>query len=46
MERLAGTAIESSAGCRNPAPAGTYCDWSGGNAVSDFVADLHSAGPG
>jgi hypothetical protein len=41
-----GTAIESSTGCRNPAPAGTYCDWSGGGTGSDFVADLHSAPPG
>jgi hypothetical protein len=41
-----GTAIENSTGCRNPAPAGTYCDWSGGGTGSDFVADLHSAPPG
>jgi hypothetical protein len=41
-----GTAIESSSGCRNAAPAGTYCDWSGGGAVSDFITDLHNAPPG
>ena len=41
-----GTAIESSSGCRSSAPVGTYCDWSGANTVSDFIADLHSAPPG
>jgi hypothetical protein len=41
-----GTAIESSSGCRNAAPAGTYCDWSGGGTVSDFITDLHNAPPG
>jgi len=38
-----GTAIESSSGCRSPAPVGTYCNWSGGGTVSDFVTDLHNA---
>jgi hypothetical protein len=38
-----GTAVESSSGCRNAAPAGTYCDWSAGGTVSDFVTDLHNA---
>lgn len=39
-----GTAIEGSAGCRAPAPVGTYCDWSGGGSgISDFMADLHAA---
>jgi hypothetical protein len=38
-----GTAIESSSGCRRPVPAGTYCDWDGGNTVSDFMTDLHNA---
>jgi hypothetical protein len=38
-----GTAIESSSGCRNPAPAGTYCDWSAGGTTSDLVTDLHNA---
>ena len=33
-----GTAIESSSGCRNPAPTGTYCAW--GN---DLLDDLHAA---
>ena len=37
-----GTAIESSSGCRNPTPVGTYCDWSGGGIESDFLTDLHS----
>jgi hypothetical protein len=41
-----GTAVESSAGCRSPAPAGAYCDWSGANGVSDFITDLHNAPPG
>jgi len=40
-----GTAIESSSGCRNPAPPGTYCDWSAAGTVSDFVTDLHNAPP-
>jgi hypothetical protein len=39
-----GTAIESASGCRNPAPAGTYCDWSA-DAPSDFLADLHASPP-
>jgi hypothetical protein len=38
-----GTAIESSSGCAKAAPAGAYCDWSGGNTVSDFITDLHNA---
>jgi hypothetical protein len=38
-----GTAIESSSGCRNPAPPGTYCDWSANGTTSDFVSDLHNA---
>lgn len=38
-----GTAIASSSGCRSPAPVGTYCDWSGGGTVSDFLTDLHNA---
>jgi hypothetical protein len=33
-----GTAIESSSGCRNPAPVGTYCAW--GN---DLLDDLHAS---
>ncbi len=37
-----GTAVESSTGCRTDAPAGTYCDWSGGGAHSDFLTDLHN----
>lgn len=37
------TAIESSAGCRVAVPVGTYCDWSGGGSVSDFLTDLHNA---
>ncbi len=41
-----GTAIESSAGCRSAAPAGTYCDWSSGGTGSDFITDLHNAPPG
>jgi hypothetical protein len=41
-----GTAIESSSGCRNPVPAGTYCDWSGGGTTSDFITDLHNSPPG
>ena len=41
-----GSAIESSSGCAKAAPAGAYCDWSGGNTVSDFIADLHNAPPG
>jgi hypothetical protein len=41
-----GTAIESSSGCRNPAPAGTYCDWSGGGVASDFLTDLHNTPTG
>ena len=40
-----GTAIESSSGCQGTVPGGTYCDWSGGGIVSDFVADLHNAPP-
>jgi hypothetical protein len=40
-----GTAIESSSGCRNAAPAGTYCDWTGGGTASDFITDLHNAPP-
>ncbi len=40
-----GTAIESSSGCRNSVPLGTYCDWSGANTVSDFLTDLHNAPP-
>ncbi|MCU1426719.1 MAG: hypothetical protein JWL83_719 [Actinomycetia bacterium] len=40
-----GTAIEGSSGCRNVAPAGTYCDWHGDGTVSDFSADLHAAAP-
>jgi len=40
-----GTAIESSSGCLAPVLSGTYCDWSGGGTVSDFVADLHNAPP-
>ena len=32
-----GTAIEASAGCRNPAPAGTYCAWG-----RDLLDDLHA----
>jgi hypothetical protein len=40
-----GTAIESSSGCQGTVPDGTYCDWSGGGIVSDFVADLHNAPP-
>jgi hypothetical protein len=39
-----GTAIESASGCRNSAPDGTYCDWSG-TAPSDFLADLHAVPP-
>lgn len=39
-----GTAIESSSGCRNTAPSGTYCDWSG-TTPSDFLVDLHAAPP-
>ena len=39
-----GTAIESASGCRNSAPDGTYCDWSG-TAPSDFAADLHAVPP-
>ena len=41
-----GTAIESSSGCRSAAPAGTYCDWSGGGTVSEPLADLHAVPPG
>ena len=41
-----GTAIESSSGCRNPAPAGTYCDWSANGTVSDFITDLRNSPPG
>ncbi|HEU4566526.1 MAG TPA: hypothetical protein VFR99_00735 [Marmoricola sp.] len=40
-----GTAIESSSGCSAPAPAGTYCDWSGDGSHSDFVTDLHDVPP-
>ena len=40
-----GTAIESSSGCLATVLSGTYCDWSGGGTVSDFVADLHNAPP-
>lgn len=40
-----GTAIESSAGCRSPAPAGTLCDWSAGNTVSAYITALHNAPP-
>jgi hypothetical protein len=40
-----GTAVESSSGCHNPAPAGTYCDWSGGGTRSDFITDLHANPP-
>ena len=40
-----GTAIESATGCRNPVPSGTYCDWSAGGTVSDFIADLHTVPP-
>lgn len=40
-----GTAIESSSGCRRPAPAGTLCDWSAGNTVSAYIAALHNAPP-
>ncbi|WP_141725341.1 hypothetical protein [Micromonospora pallida] len=39
-----GTAIEASAGCRAPAPAGTWCDWRG-DEVSDLVADLRDLPP-
>ncbi|WP_431976228.1 hypothetical protein [Micromonospora haikouensis] len=39
-----GTAIESSRGCRSPAPAGTWCDWSGAGR-SDFISDLHDQLP-
>ncbi|MDG4819600.1 hypothetical protein O7628_29315 [Micromonospora sp. WMMD956] len=39
-----GTAIESSRACRGPAPAGTWCDWSGGGR-SDFISDLHDQLP-
>ncbi|HCU92375.1 MAG TPA: hypothetical protein DHU96_06390 [Actinobacteria bacterium] len=28
-----GTVIESSTGCRSPAPAGALCGWSSGNTV-------------
>jgi hypothetical protein len=39
-----GTAIESSSGCRRPAPSAAYCDWDGGStAASDFMTDLHAA---
>jgi hypothetical protein len=41
-----GTAIESSSGCRNPAPPGTYCDWSANGTTSDFVTDLHNTPAG
>jgi len=40
-----GTAIESSSGCLAGVLSGTYCDWSGGGTVSDFVSDLHNAPP-
>jgi hypothetical protein len=40
-----GTAVESASACRNTAPIGTDCDWSGA-APSDFLADLHAAPPG
>jgi hypothetical protein len=40
-----GTAIESSVGCRNPAPAGTYCDWSAGSTISTYITTLHNAPP-
>ncbi|MFF3852290.1 hypothetical protein [Micromonospora sp. NPDC002575] len=39
-----GTAIESSRGCRSPAPAGAWCDWSGAGR-SDFISDLHDQLP-
>jgi hypothetical protein len=40
-----GTAIESSSGCRSPAPAGALCDWSAGNTVSAYIMALHNAPP-
>jgi hypothetical protein len=40
-----GTAIESSSGCRNPAPAGALCDWSAGNTISAYITALHNAPP-
>ncbi len=40
-----GTAVESSSGCRNPAPPGALCDWSGTNGTSQFLTDLHDAPP-
>jgi hypothetical protein len=40
-----GTAIESASGCRVSAPPGTYCDWSGGGARSDFLTDLRNSPP-
>ncbi|MBY8872262.1 hypothetical protein K7640_10470 [Micromonospora sp. PLK6-60] len=39
-----GTAVESSSGCRGPAPAGALCDWSGGGR-SLFVQALHAQLP-
>ncbi|MEV0325471.1 hypothetical protein AB0H63_03345 [Micromonospora echinospora] len=39
-----GTTIEASAGCRAPAPAGTWCDWRG-DGISDLVADLRDLPP-
>ncbi|TDC60126.1 hypothetical protein E1258_15730 [Micromonospora sp. KC207] len=39
-----GTSIESSQGCRNPVPAGVWCDWSGAGR-SDFITDLHDQLP-
>jgi hypothetical protein len=40
-----GTAIESTSACLGTAPAETYCEWSGGGTVFDFIADLHNAPP-
>jgi hypothetical protein len=39
------TAIESSSGCRSPAPAGALCDWTAGNTVSAYITALHNAPP-
>jgi hypothetical protein len=41
-----GSAVESATGCRSAAPAGTYCDWSGGGTGSEPIADLHALPPG
>ncbi len=42
-ERGEGTVIESSSGCRNAGPAGTYCDWGANGTTSGFISDLHNA---